>query len=120
LKSRQKRDNRILAQIGDSALLLFERLAAEKRFVEARDLHNHTELFKTNKRLAEIGRKMQLEQYMETAYGVFINDVMIATCVEALVGAVSRSSYKRGVAFWRSIRVLDLPSLDEWEITETN
>lgn len=119
-KSDGKRDNRILAQVGDSALLLFEQLASEKRFTDARDLHNHTQLYVTNKRLAEIGRKMELEQYIECAYGVFINDVIIATSVEALVGAITRSAFQRGISFWRSIRVLDMPSLDEWEITEQN
>lgn len=117
-KPKSRRGNPILAQIGDGAILTMERLAHESKFETAAELHNRVELYKTNRRLAEIGRAMKLEEYITAAYGVIFNDIVMATVVEALLGAVVRHSFSKGVSFWRKIRLLDMPSIDDWEITE--
>lgn len=93
-----------LAWLGDALLynVVSERLYLENPGSSTKDLHDLRERYKTNLDLAKVGKGLGLDRFMITGKsraGQLPSDGMIATMVEALIGAVSLESPKHAIRF---------------------
>jgi len=93
-----------LAWLGDALLyhILSERLYEENPKATTKDLHDLREGYKKNLELAKVGKGMGLDKFMisgKSRLGLPPSDGMVATMVEALIGAISKESSKDAVRF---------------------
>ena len=93
-----------LAWLGDALLyhIVSERLFEMNHGASTKELHDLREMYKKNLDLAKIGRGLGLERYMITGKsrsGQEHSDYMVATMVEALIGAISLESPKHATKF---------------------